>query len=92
MLDGLLTFFASHHAIRADKTLRDAGLAAQLIPGPKDLSPNCGTAVRFVYAERERALALLAASHVEVDEVQPYTPRTDGWRTRPSRRTGRNAR
>lgn len=86
MLDGLLTFFASHHAIRADKTLRDAGLLSQLVPGPKELSPNCGTAVRFVFADRERALALLTANHVEVDEVHPYVPRTDGWR-RPGRRS-----
>lgn len=82
MLDGLITFFASHHAIRADKTLRDAGLESELIAGPKELSPNCGTAVRFDLGERDRALGLLAARHVEVDEVHPYTPRTDGWRER----------
>ena len=79
MLDGLLTFFGSHHAIRADKTLRDAGHSSELIPGPKDLSPNCGTAVRFVLAEREVVLGLLAARHVEVDEVHAWAPRTDGW-------------
>ena len=82
MLDGLITFFASHHAIRADKTLRDAGLEAQLIPGPKDLSPNCGTAVRFAFADREHAQVLLVARNVEIDEIQPYVPRTDGWRKR----------
>lgn len=82
MLDGLITFFASHHAIRADKTLRDAGLESQLIAGPKELSPNCGTAVRFELARRRDALALLGAHHVEIDEVQPYLPRTDGWRRR----------
>jgi hypothetical protein len=92
MLDGLLTFFASHHAIRADKTLRDAGLESQLIPGPKELSPNCGTAVRFEFSTRERALALLAERNVEVDEVHPYTPRTDGWRTKPSWRKSRGGR
>jgi hypothetical protein len=80
MLDGLLTFFASHHAIRADKTLRDSGMDSQLIAGPKELSPNCGTAVRFEYARRDEALGLLAARHVEVDEVHAYVPRTDGWR------------
>lgn len=82
MLDGLITFFASHHAIRADKTLRDAGLEAQLIPGPKDLSPNCGTAVRFAFADRTQAQVLLLARNVEIDEIQPYVPRTDGWRKR----------
>ncbi|HEX5630992.1 MAG TPA: DUF3343 domain-containing protein [Acidimicrobiia bacterium] len=80
MLDGLITFFASHHAIRADKTLRDAGLESQLVAGPKELSPNCGTAVRFELARRDQALALFTAHHVEIDEVHSYLPRTDGWR------------
>lgn len=78
-LDGLLTFFASHHAIRAEKTLRNAGLAAGLIPGPKELSPNCGVAVRFEYATRDDALTLLAAKKVQVDEVHRYRPDTDDW-------------
>jgi len=80
MLDGLLTFFASHHAIRADKVLREAGFTVQLIPGPKELSPNCGTAVRFEYGTRDDALAILTDAHVEVDEVHAYVPRSEGWR------------
>jgi len=78
-LDGLITFFASHHAIRADKVLGDAGFTTELIPGPKDLSPNCGTALRFELPRREDALAVLADRHVQVDEVHAYVPRTDAW-------------
>ena len=88
MLDGLLTFFASHHAIRAEKVLRDAGFAAELIPGPKELSPNCGTAVRFECERRAGALAVLTEAHVEVDEVHAYVPRSDDWRA--SRLFGRS--
>ena len=80
MLDGLLTFFASHHAIRAEKTLRESGFDAKLIAGPKELSPNCGTAVRFEYDRRDEAMPLLAARHVEVEAVHRYAPRTDAWR------------
>jgi hypothetical protein len=79
-LDGLISFFASHHAIRAEKTLRVAGMAAKLIPGPKELSPNCGVALRFVYADREAVLTLLADNHVLFDEVHEYRLRTDEWR------------
>lgn len=82
-LDGLFTFFASHHAIRAEKTLRAAGLAALLIPGPKELSPNCGVAVRFAYAEKDEAIAVLESKRVKVDEVHEYQPETDDWQ-RPS--------
>jgi hypothetical protein len=84
-VDGLLTFFSSHHAIRADTVLCRAGLDAELIPGPKDLSPNCGTAVRFQHTDLERVRELLDDAHVEVDRVHQWTPATDGW-TRPARR------
>lgn len=80
MLDGLLTFFTSHHAIRAEKTLRETGFDAKLIAGPKELSPNCGTAVRFEYDRLDEALPLLAARNVEVEAVHRYVPRTDAWR------------
>jgi hypothetical protein len=91
-LDGLITFFASHHAIRADKVLSEAGFATRLIPGPKDLSPNCGTALRIELARADDALVVLADKHVRVDEVHPFTPRTDAWPRKeaaPRRRWGR---
>lgn len=82
--DGLLTFMASHHAIRADTALRRAGLSAALVPGPKDLSPNCGTAVRFRLDEWPQVSSELIAKGVEIDEVHRWTPRTDAW-SRPDR-------
>ncbi len=79
MLDGLITFFASHHAIRAEKVLRTAEFDVKLIAGPKQLSPNCGVALRIEHERREAATALLATSKVQVDQVMPYEPRTDSW-------------
>ena len=81
-MDGLISFFASHHAIRAETVLKRNGLAAQLIPGPKELSPNCGVALRFHYVQRENALAVLAAQSVRIDGVHFYRPRTDDWNGR----------
>ena len=78
-MDGLISFFASHYAIRAEMVLRRNGLASRLVPGPKDLSPNCGVALRFQYAQRENVLAILAAQKVQVDSVHQYRPRTDQW-------------
>ncbi len=78
-MDGLISFFASHHAIRAETVLKRNGLAAKLIPGPKELSPNCGVALRFQYAERENVVTLLAAKSVRIDSIHFYKPRTDDW-------------
>ena len=80
-MDGLITFFASHYALRAETVLKRGGLPAKLIAGPRDLSPNCGVALRFEYAQRDRALGLLDAQRVQVDGVHRFLPRTDGWRS-----------
>jgi hypothetical protein len=91
-LDGLLSFFASHHAIRAEKVLRSAGFLTNLIPGPKEMSPNCGVALRFEFDHRDAALAVLVDEHVQVDEVHEYRPRTDDWqRSGGARRTIRQS-
>ena len=79
-MDGLISFFASHYAIRADTVLKRNGFASQLIPGPKELSPNCGVALRFDFAQRNDVLAVLAAKKVQIDGVHHYIPRTDNWK------------
>ena len=78
-MDGLISFFGSYHALRAETVLKRNGMAAKLIAGPKELSPNCGVALRFDYAERENVVAVLAARKVLIDGVHFYRPRTDEW-------------
>ena len=78
-MDGLISFFASHHAIRADTVLKRNGMAVKLIPGPRDLSPNCGVALRFEYALRENVVTILADKNVRIDGIHFYRPRTDDW-------------
>lgn len=75
----MISFFASHHAIRAESVLKRNGLAAELVPGPRELSPNCGVALRFDYDRREHVVALLGAKKVVIDGVHLYQPRTDDW-------------
>lgn len=78
-MDGLISFYASHHAIRAEKVLREAEFLAALIPGPRELSPNCGVALRFEYARSEAALAILADKKVQIETIHKYHPRVANW-------------
>jgi hypothetical protein len=87
-MDGLISFWGSFHAIRAETVLKRHGLAAQLIPGPKELSPNCGVALRLEYDQREHVLSILAEKHVKIDGVHFYRPRTDEWRGHSDTRIG----
>ena len=81
-MDGLISFFGSYHAMRAETVLTRSGFATQLIPGPKELSPNCGVALRFEYDRRDEVLAVLAEKNVRIDDVHYYQSRTDEWSAR----------
>ncbi len=70
--DGLVTFFGSFHAVRADKVLRKHGHDGRLVPGPRDISPHCGVALQFRLAEETQVRGLLAASKVEVEAFHRY--------------------
>lgn len=74
-MDGLISFYASHHTLRADKFLRAAGFTVALIPGPRELSPNCGVALRFEYGRATEALAILSQNRVHYEAVHEYRPR-----------------
>ena len=81
-MDGLISFFSSFHAIRAETVLKRNSMAARLIPGPKELSPNCGVALQFDYDQRENALALLSAKGVRIEQVHYYRSLADEWELR----------
>jgi hypothetical protein len=78
-MDGLISFFGSHHAVRAEAVLRRAGFVVQLVPGPRELSPNCGVALRFEYARRDDVTAVLAGKGVQIERMHEYHARTDEW-------------
>jgi hypothetical protein len=71
-LQGVITFFGSHHALRAENVMKGAGFPVRLIPGPREISPNCGVALRFCYDRREDALSLLRSRSVQIEAVHYY--------------------
>ena len=72
VLDGLVTFFASHHAIRAEKVLNKNGFRVELVPGPREISPNCGVAMQFEYQYREQVRDVLARNKVQIEAIHQY--------------------
>lgn len=71
-LDGLVTFYASHHAVRGEKVLAKHGYRVMLVPGPREISPNCGVALQFEYAHIERVRELLTQNKVQFEAVHNY--------------------
>ncbi|MCR4407279.1 MAG: DUF3343 domain-containing protein [Anaerolineae bacterium] len=66
---GVVLVPSTSHAIRAERVCHLAGLKVKLIPTPRQLSSNCGTALRFDWEERETVEQVLRANKVDYDEV-----------------------
>ncbi len=69
---GVVSFYASEHAMRGERTLERAGLAARLVPGPREVSPNCGVAVAFRWEDEAAVEAALEAARVRFEAIHPY--------------------
>lgn len=44
---GVVLFDSIHHALRAEKITKKSGFKVRLIPVPRELSSDCGSALRF---------------------------------------------
>ena len=44
---GVVLFHTTSAAMRAEKVLKNAGIAVKLIPTPRELSSDCGISARF---------------------------------------------
>ena len=73
VLDGLITFYSWHHALRAEKVLRKSGFHVSLIPVPREISSNCGTALCFEYHCKPEVIKMLVNYKVRIDSIHIYT-------------------
>ena len=62
---GVVLFHNTSGVMRAEKVLQKGGVAVKLIPTPREFSSDCGIAVRFDLADKERVSGLLEKSRVE---------------------------
>jgi hypothetical protein len=60
---------STSHAIHAERVLKAAGLAVKLVPTPRHLSSDCGSAVRVAVVDRAAAESALATAGVPIDRV-----------------------
>ena len=69
---GVVSFFASEHAMRAERMLQRAGLEARLVPGPREVSPNCGVAVAFVWEQEPEVERALTGSKIRYEAIHRH--------------------
>jgi hypothetical protein len=55
--------------MKAEKILKQAGVPILLIPVPRQLTSDCGLAIRFTQDLRSEIEAILAASGLKIQEL-----------------------
>ena len=66
---GVILFHTTSSVLRAEKLLIKEGAAVKLIPTPRQLSTDCGIALRFDWNYRDRITSVLEEARVEIDAV-----------------------
>ena len=65
----VVLFYSSSHALRAEKVLQQAGILNKMIPTPRQLSSDCGMALRFDRADEEPVERALAEQKVPINGI-----------------------
>jgi hypothetical protein len=69
---GVVSFFASEHAMRSERVPQRMGVPARLVPGPREVSPNCGVAVAFVWENEPEVVQALRDSKIRFEAIHRY--------------------
>ncbi len=67
--DLVAIFHSIHRVMKAEKILKKAGADFLLIPVPRQLSSDCGLAIRYPPAERARIEAILREEKLSPAEL-----------------------
>ncbi|WP_020675369.1 DUF3343 domain-containing protein [Geopsychrobacter electrodiphilus] len=67
--DLVAIFHSIHRVMKAEKILKQAGKQVLLIPVPRQLTSDCGLAIRFTQDLRVEIEEVLAASGLEIQEL-----------------------
>ena len=67
--DFVAVFHSIHRILKAEKILKQAGVDFLLIPVPRQLTSDCGLALRFSPETKEGLLGILATSGLPPAEM-----------------------
>jgi len=65
----VVLFHSTAHALRAEKVLGQAGVKIKMIPTPRQLSSDCGMALRFGRIDGERVAVVLKENRVPTNGI-----------------------
>lgn len=66
---GVVLFHSVSHALRAERVAMRAGFKIKLIPVPRQFSSNCGTALRFRWADKAAIHQALKEARMKIEAI-----------------------
>jgi hypothetical protein len=67
---GVVLFYSTSAAIRAEKLTKEEGLKVKLVPVPRHLSSDCGVCLRFESLDADKVRAILEEARVEFERIR----------------------
>ena len=68
---GVVLFYSTHAVFRLEKALKNAGITVKLIPTPRNLSSDCGTALLFPWERLPTVKSLIEKLDLEIEALHP---------------------
>lgn len=68
----LITFHSTHHALKAEKVLKDSGIGMEVVPVPREFSSNCGIAMSVAWEKQEEVIAILNDNNVPIEAMHSW--------------------
>lgn len=69
MPDGVVLFYTIHDLFRLDDGLKQRGVDVKAIPAPRELSSDCGSALRFDISDLETVQAVVRDLRLHVQGI-----------------------
>jgi len=66
----IILVHSTSHAVAAERVLRRAGLRVRLIPTPRELSSDCGSALEIAADDRAVCQQALQEARVPIDRIE----------------------
>ena len=70
---GVVLFYSMHAVFRLEKALKKHSVGCKAIPTPRYLSSDCGTALRFSWADLACVKAAVAELDLDVEGLHELT-------------------
>lgn len=67
----VVLFYSTSLAIRAEKVAKNVGIEVKLIPTPRHLSSDCGTALRFYAEDKDTVIKAFKEVNLDYDRISP---------------------